>query len=137
MPGLLPQSAGVSNWRRKAIEALPEEKEFFEQPDTTPYQVFFELLPATIKAHRQNNTERLKKYYQFAEWCFRQTQQELWNAAGVAFYEHLADHEVTFAAMPVWIGPTLYAEIRELLRVRLDGKKMELLDEWYGYNKKK
>ena len=36
----------MSKWRQKAIECLPECKREFEQPDTSIYMVFFELLPA-------------------------------------------------------------------------------------------
>ncbi len=62
----------MSVWRRKAIECLPECKREFELPDANIYTVFFELLPATHKAHKEKDVERLKKYYDFAEWCFRQ-----------------------------------------------------------------
>ncbi|MEM8967783.1 MAG: hypothetical protein AAGE93_15290 [Bacteroidota bacterium] len=125
----------MSVWRRKAIECLPEQRVFFEQPDTTIYQVFFELLPATLEAHRQNNTETLKKYYEFAEWCFRQNQRDLWNAAGVAFYEHLANYDTTLQAIPYWIAPDIYRDIRGLLELQLDDKKIEFLDKHYQYRK--
>ena len=67
--------------------------------------------------------EKLKKFYDFAEWCFRQKEKELWNAAGVAFYEHLGDYDETFLAMPNWVKRDIYDDIRGLLDARLDMKK--------------
>lgn len=125
----------MSVWRRKAIECLPEQRVFFEQPDTTIYQVFFEFLPATLEAHKQNNTEQLEKCYEVAEWCFRQKQRDLWNAAGVAFYEHFANYDITLQAVPYWIAPDIYQEIRDLLELQLDDKKIEFLDKNYQYRK--
>ena len=79
----------MSTWRQKAIDCLPELRKEFEKPETSIYDVFFEILPATIEAHKNKDISRLKKYYAFAEWCFRQKEKDLWNSAGVAFYEHL------------------------------------------------
>jgi hypothetical protein len=60
----------MSAWRKKAIECLPSLQKEFEQPDTSIYTVFFEMLPAAVEAHKQNNTEQLQKIYDYAEWCF-------------------------------------------------------------------
>ena len=72
----------MSVWRRKAIECLPECKKEFEQSDANIYSVFFELLPATHEAHKNKETEKLKKYYAFAEWCFLQKEKADNQACG-------------------------------------------------------
>lgn len=126
----------MSVWRRKAIEYFPKSKKEFEQPNTNIYTVFFELLPETCKAHRENEVDQLTRIYDFAEWCFRQKEKNLWNAAGVAFYEHLGDFEETFLAMPTWVKPDIYNDIRPLLAMRLDNGKMKKLDiSYYALNK--
>jgi hypothetical protein len=46
----------------------------------------------------------LEKIYGFADWCASQKEKELWNAAGVAFYEHLADSNRTLEAIHLETG---------------------------------
>src|SRR5687768_7758053 len=121
----------MSVWRRKAIECLPELQKEFEQPGSTIYTVFFEMLPAAVEAHKQNNTELLEKIYGYAEWCFRQKEQELRNAAGVTFYEHLGDDPETFKAIPLWIKKDIYEDIRGLLEDRITGEALKELDIHY------
>jgi hypothetical protein len=121
----------MSAWRKKAIECLPNLQKEFEQPDTSIYTVFFEMLPAAVEAHKQNNTEQLHKIYDYAEWCFRQKEQELWNAAGVAFYEHLGDDPETLKVMPVWIKKDIYNDIRGLLEDLIPDEALKELDIHY------
>lgn len=93
--------------------------------------LFFQILPATIEAHKNNDISRLKKYYAFAEWCFRQKEKDLWNSAGVAFYEHLGDQEETRKEMPKWITKNIYNDIRPLLELRLEAGELTKLDKYY------
>ncbi|CAN5830849.1 hypothetical protein BH10BAC2_BH10BAC2_21690 [soil metagenome] len=124
----------MSTWRRKAIDCLPELRNEFEDKEISIYTVFTELLPATVEAHKTNNTEQLKKCYDFAEWCFRQKEKDLWNAAGVSFYEHLGDYEETLHAMPRWIKPDIYIDVRVLLELRLSEKELQKLDGRYAFH---
>jgi hypothetical protein len=121
----------MSVWRRKAIECMPENRAEFQDPKESIYMVFFTLLQATVDAHKANDRERLKRYYAFAEWCSEQNAQELWNSAGVSFYEHLGDFPETLAAMPRWVKRSRYYKIRGLLQLRLTETQMEELDKSY------
>ncbi|SHN28750.1 hypothetical protein [Chitinophaga sp. CF418] len=121
----------MSVWRRKAIECLPENRTEFEDPQTSIYTVFSALLPATVAAHKAGDRNRLKLYYDFAEWCSRQNAQELWNAAGVSFYEHLGDFPETLAALPAWVTRSRYQQIRGLLQLRLTQEQMQEPDKRY------
>lgn len=122
----------MSTWRRKAIECLPDYKKEFEDPNTSTYTVLSEILCATIKAHRETDEIKLKQFYGFAEWCFKQKDQNLWNAAGVSFYEHLGDNKETFLAMPKWISKEIYFQIRGLLELRISSEKIKVLDQIYN-----
>lgn len=124
----------MSVWRRKAIEYLPNLKDEFEQPGTSIYDVFIVMLPAVVVAHKEKDAMKLKKIYGFAEWCFQQKEKELWNAAGVCFYEHLVDHEETLKELPHWVKPNIYPNIRGLLQLRLQEKEIQKLDKVYNYN---
>ena len=122
----------MSTWRQKALNCLPELKKEIENPDTSIYDVFMELLSATIEAHRNNNNDRLKSFYEFAEWCFRQKEKDLWNSAGVSFYEHLGDAEETLRAIPHWVKTDIYNDIRGLLELRINKTELEKLDKSYS-----
>lgn len=121
----------MSVWRRKAIECLPENRIEFQAPDTSVYTVLSALLTATVAAHRTGNHKQLNKYYAFAEWCARQNAKELWNAAGVSFYEHLGDFPETLAVMPQWVSRYRYQQVRGLLQLRLTEKQLQELDNRY------
>ena len=123
----------MSTWRQKAIECAPELKKEFEQPDLNLYTVFMELLPLLRQAHNDKDYERLKRIYDFAEWCFKQKDEKLWNPAGVSFYEHLADTDETYLQFTNWIKKEIYFDIRDLLNQRVDDDKMKRLDDYYGW----
>lgn len=125
----------MSAWRKKAIECAPELKKEFEDPELTIYSVFMELLPLTREAHKVNNTDKLKKIYDFAEWCHKQKDKNIWNAVGVSFYEHLADYNETFNEFTYWIKKEIYIDIRNLLNQRIEDVKIKTLDEYYNFKK--
>jgi hypothetical protein len=128
----------MSTWRKKAIGLLPDFRQEFEKTDTTIYDVFIEVLTATRKAHKLNDLNRLKDLYSFAEWCFSQKDKDLWNAAGVSFYEHLADEEITKQAFPEWVPVDIYYYIRSLLEIRISDIELKELDKRYlSANRKK
>ncbi|MBL7700691.1 MAG: hypothetical protein JNM14_00455 [Ferruginibacter sp.] len=120
-----------------AIECAPELRSEFQADDLTPYDVFMELLPILRKAHIDKDNERLEKIYSYAAWCHQQKDKKLWNAAGVSFYEHLADTDETFTQLTNWIKKEIYFDIRNLLYQRTDEEKIKSLDKYYGYKTKK
>lgn len=126
----------MSTWRQKAIAIAPELKNDFQAPDLSPYTVFMELLNILKQAYINNETERIQRIYEYAEWCHRQKDQKLWNAAGVSFYEHLADNDLMFSQFTKWIRKDIYLAIRDLLNQRIDEKKMTYLDHFYGWKRK-
>jgi hypothetical protein len=122
----------MSVWRRKAIECLRELKKELEQPDASIYEVFSYFLSCAVESHNNKNIEQLRKIYDFAEWCLRQNAKDLWNAAGVCFYEHLADNKVTLKEMNKWVSLDTYKKVRELLKLRLDERDFKALDSNYS-----
>lgn len=127
----------MSVWRQKAIECAPELKTEFQASDLTPYTVFTELLSIVKQAHLEKDNSKLAKIYSYAEWCHKQEDKKLWNAAGVSFYEHLIDEEITFKQFTNWIKKDVYNDIRDLLSHRANETQMKHLDKYYGYKRKK
>ena len=61
----------VSAWRQRAIEAFPElRRELTNRKEVDSiYDLWFELLPLATEAHRENESDLLRRIYGFAEWC--------------------------------------------------------------------
>ncbi|MEO8587877.1 MAG: hypothetical protein ABI432_00770 [Flavobacteriales bacterium] len=122
----------MSVWRRKAIKCVPELHKEFEDPEATIHTVFSELQPALETAHKNGDVATARRIYDFAFWCFTSKEKMLWNAAGVAFYEHLGDHESTAKHFTQFVDRTLYLEIQPLLAAALGEEKMQELNLRYG-----
>ena len=119
----------MSAWRKKAIEVAPELKSEFQDPNLSIYLVFSNFLTLLKEAHIANDHERIRKIYEYAEWCFTQKEQQLWSAAGVSFYEHLSDNEITLSQLSKWLKKNIYHEVRDLLKQRMNEKEIKVLDK--------
>lgn len=62
---------------------------------------------------------------------FQAKSEDLWNAAGVSFYEHLGDKAETLEAIHLWVRRDIYTEIRPLLEQRLDEATLKAIDGLY------
>ena len=121
----------MSAWRRKALELFPDLRIDIEDLDMSLMSLFFELLPRCRDAHDRGDSVELKKIYGFADWCASQKAKELWNAAGVGFYEHLADSRQTFDAIPLWVRKQVFDDIAGLLEARVGIERMAELRRRY------
>src|ERR1700753_2560468 len=87
--------------------------------DATIYDALSELLEATLVAHQHNDKASLHCYYAFAKWCLQQKERNIWNAAAIAFYEHLPDNDETFQSMHPWVDKDVYLQIKGLLQAMI------------------
>jgi hypothetical protein len=124
----------LSTWRRKAIEKFS--LKFSPLNNESIYDVFQTLLEMVVDAHVKCDEKLLKEIYEYAEWCSDQKAKDLWNAAGVSFYEHLVDTEITLRNIPNWIKPEIFMNIKGLLGWRLKEKEdyERLVDEYNKIN---
>jgi hypothetical protein len=81
----------MAAWRRKALQAFPSLRNDLNNPQYNTYGLFLDLLIAAHSATRAGRTQELSKILAFAEWCLKQKAKELWNPAGVVFFEDLFD----------------------------------------------
>jgi hypothetical protein len=118
----------MAAWRRLALEAFPELRQSLNELDYNIYTLFFDLLPAVRAAHEANDVERTRAIYGFAEWCFSQPNKQLWNSAGVAFYEHLFDgRENGWRHIVPWLSPRVRHGCLGLWEYRLRKDKLSAL----------
>ncbi len=124
----------MANWRRKALALFPCLERDVRRPDFSIYMLSFELLPMSRQSHKVGDDETLRRIYGFAEWCFQQKAKGMWNAAGVAFYEHLFDdHPSLWPEVVPWLSPKVVEGVQGLWEWRLsaDGfaRVMRLIKE--------
>jgi hypothetical protein len=115
----------VATWRRKALALFPDLRCDVQRPDFSIYMVFFELLPMVREAHQEGDAEMLRRIYGYAEWCLEQKAKDLWNAAAVAFYEHLFDsHRSLWRQFVRWLSPRVVADCWGLWEWRLSAEEL-------------
>ena len=114
-------------WRRKALELFPDLRNEIQRGNTTIYGVFSALRTRCRQAHREENREELWKIYDYAEWCFRQKTKDLWNAAGVSFYEHLGDDAATRDVMHIWLKADIFWAVVVLLEGRVKADELDAI----------
>lgn len=111
----------MEKWREYAIRLFPDFRGFYEDDEETIWSVLSDQLREVREAHRNGDIDRLKRIYEFAEWCFlqRDIQPEMWEAAVPAFYEHLVDRTETYDVIPQWIKPEIFRELLPVFEHRL------------------
>ncbi len=119
----------MSSWRRMALKLLPEQKFQNSQDYFSVYMIFFDLLPLVVQAHQLQDEDLLQRIYKYAEWCWAQKDKssDTYNAVCVAFYEHLVDEEITCKAIPVWIRPEIFEDIRDIFEPRMTSDEYQSL----------
>jgi len=119
----------ASRWKAMAKLLLPEvyaalllDEQWNEGCSESEMHFFFMLLPLVKNAHRNNERDFLLRAHAFADWCMQQPEQEIYNPAGVAFYEHLVDDLPEGVVMP-WLSARTFAQIESLIDLRLSAKR--------------
>jgi hypothetical protein len=108
-----------------ALALFPDLRYDVQRPDFSIYMLFFDLLPMSREAHKAGDHEMLRRIYGFSEWCFEQKAEDMWNAAGVAFYEHLFDdHPSLWADIVQWLSPQVIEKCWMLWEWRLSAKEL-------------
>jgi hypothetical protein len=117
----------VAAWRRRALESFPQLRRDLRRRDYTVYLLFFDLKPMMRAALDAGDTALLRRVFDFAEWCNRQTAKDLWNAAGVAFYEHVFDFRRRPQEVVPWLSPRIIDDCWQLWEPWLSRPEQEEL----------
>ncbi len=117
-------------WRRKLIALFPDLREVACAPGFTPYTAFVELLPRCRGAHERGDERELTLIYAYSEWCLNQKSKNLWNSAGVCFYEHLFDMpRLIWPDITPWLSPNVVTACKGLWECRLQTEEMRCVEE--------
>jgi hypothetical protein len=114
-------------WREKARQLFPALHEDLEEESYNIYSLFLDLLPMAQEAHDSEDPQLLRRIYTFAEWCYSQKDKDLWNAAGVAFYEHLFDDSKHWESAIAWLSKEVIEGCWTLWEFRLSPEEFAKL----------
>jgi hypothetical protein len=124
-------------WRTKLIESFPALLPELEDQEETIYTALSDLNARCQEAHDRGDRATLAAIYGFAAWCSRQEDKDLWNAAGVSFYEHVVDHPAALLELPHWVPPDVFHSISSLLQWRLGDEEFAKLKGRYAQDRLK
>ncbi len=83
------------------------------------YILFGDLLDLLEGAHREGDEDLLRKIYGYAAWAREQPDDDIRNAAGVSFYEHVFAEGWMRPLVIPWINGTIVREYTRLWELRL------------------
>ena len=103
----------MSAWRREALQRLPECRKLVETADN-PMALWIELLAGCEDAYEKQNEGLIRRFYDFARWCWQSPSDDVRTAVACAFYEHLPTTPVLRRDMPRRFGRAVFLELREV-----------------------
>lgn len=114
----------MATWRRRALAVFPELRADLSLPGATLITFGWHMVEVVRCAHAEGDIATLRRIYGYALWCHRQRAPALWNAVGVAFYEHLLDRPADWRAVLAWLAPEVIESAWPLWEWRLGTEKM-------------
>jgi hypothetical protein len=111
----------TDDWRARARASFPELRDELDDADEifSIHILFSELMSLLSAAHRSGSDEALRRIYGYASWARTQDDDDIQNAAGVSFYEHLFDERWMRPLVIPWIDATIVREYMGLWEFRL------------------
>lgn len=115
----------MAAWRRRALEAFPALRRELNRRDYSLYTLFGDLRGLLWEAHDTADDDMLRQIYGFAEWCLTRREKELWNPAGVSFYEHIFDRRRSWVTVIPRLSPEVVYQVQGLWEWRLPPAELQ------------
>jgi hypothetical protein len=74
--------------------------------------LWIELLDECEGAYKKQNEDLIRRFYDYARWCWQSGIYDVVNAVACAFYEHLPMKPVLRGDMPHRFGRTVFKELK-------------------------
>ena len=87
--------------------------------------LFMELVSLLKSAHRENDDDTLRRIYGYASWARGQPDDDIQNAVGVSFYEHLFDERWMRPLVIPWINSSIVRDCMGLWELMLSEADFE------------
>jgi hypothetical protein len=108
----------MSAWRREAVQRLPEHRRVIETAES-PMALWIELFLACENACKNSDEDMVRRFYDFARWCWQSQSADVRTAVACAFYEHLPRTPVLRRDMPRRFGRSAFTELQDVFRYHL------------------
>ena len=81
--------------------------------------LWIELLGGCEEAYKKSDEDLIRRFYDFALWCWQSPSADVRTAVACAFYEHLPATPVLRRDMPRRFGRAAFTELRDVFRYHL------------------
>ena len=117
----------MSAWRRQALDSLPECRRIAETAEN-PMAFWIELSGACVDASARQDEDLIRRFYEYARWCWKSPSDDVRTAVACAFYEHLPTTPALRRDLPRRIGRAEFAELRDVFRYHLPPDEAAVFD---------
>src|SRR2546421_11738239 len=76
--------------------------------------LWIELLGECANAYKKQDENLIRRFYEFARWCWKSPSGDVRTAVACVFYEHLPTTPVLKRDMPRRFGRQAFMELREV-----------------------
>jgi hypothetical protein len=90
--------------------------------------LWIDLLGECQAAYEKKDEHLIRRFYEFARWCWQSPSTDVRTAVACAFYEHLPTTPVLRRDMPRRFGRAAFAELREIFSYHLPGDEWAILE---------
>lgn len=103
-------------WQDAGRAAFPEFARKLDQheDDYHAYMFFGELRGLACKAHLAGDEATLRRVHGFVEWALDHKDRNIWNPAGIGFYESFLDFPECLKAAVPWLSPYVIWQVWDL-----------------------
>ena len=115
------------DWRARASVSFPEiGAELEDEEDIFSVGILFSELEGMVRtAHREGDNDLLRRIYGYGSWAREQPDDDIQDAVGVSFYEHLFDERWMRPLVVPWINSRIVANYMGLWEFRLSAAELE------------
>jgi hypothetical protein len=99
--------------------------------------LWIELLGGCEDAYKKQDEDLLRRFYDFARWCWQSPRTDVRTAVDCAFHEHLPTTPVLRRDMPRRFGRAAFTELRDVFRYHLSADETAAFEREFSEAKQK
>jgi len=124
----------MSTWRRKALEALPEQRCLIETSEN-PMALWIGLYSLFEIFVREGKKKKVRKVLDYASWCFSDKSGKIPNdtsaAVSCGFYEDIVSHKEYWPLFNEWFFPHEFESVKPCFKYHLTNAEFIELESTY------
>ena len=128
----------MQEWKRKALEILPEIKDDISESDDPMYLWIMIVLAFDEAYEEPRNESFIKRVYDYEKWCLTQPEhagetaaEHLLTCVAICFWEHIPTNNSARKDMPRWFSLDEILANQNFFRYLLsDGNFEDLVDSY-------